>query len=155
MIELLSLIVGGLLRLIPEYFKFRSANAQNDHEFRMTTLQFDIDKARSEAQLDLVHAASNAEQGIAELKGMIEAGNAQLKPTGIRFVDALNSLVRPVLTFYWCVGLYTTWKIVQIYILLKTNADAVQYLSVLVSEFDRSIIGSIFAFWFVDRSLRK
>jgi len=155
MIELLSLLFGGLLRLAPELIGFFKQKRDQEHELRMTTLQLDIDKARAQQALDLAHAQHAQAMDKADMEALISAIGAQATPSGIRWIDALSSSVRPVLTYWWCVGLYTTAKGITINVALQASVRLGDLAPMLVTDFDRTVIGSMLAFWFVDRSLRR
>lgn len=155
MISLLSLLFGGLLRLAPEVLKLFTARADQAHELEMTKLQLEIDRARAEQQIDLVHAQGAIAADTAEMSAMVEALKAQAAPSGIKWVDALSSSVRPILTYWWCLALYTTYKAITIYVAWKNAVPLEGLAPLLVTEFDQAVIGSIFSFWFVDRSLRR
>lgn len=158
MLELLSLLFGGLLRLAPELLGFFRARDDREHELRMTHLQLDIDKARAQQQIDLAHAQAAIAADQADMAALVQAVQAQATPSGVRWIDALSSSVRPVLTYWWCVGLYTAYKVIAIVVMVQavTGVQALAtLLPQLVTDFDKSVIGSMFAFWFVDRSLRK
>lgn len=155
MIELFSMIFGGLLRLAPELLKLFTARDDRAHEIAMTRIQLEIDKARSEQAIDLVHANAAVAAQTAEMGALVSALQDQFKPTGIRWVDALSATVRPVLTYWWCLVLYTAYKAVTILAALHGGADLAALAAMLATEFDRQVIGSVFSFWFVDRALRK
>ncbi|MBQ0934660.1 hypothetical protein [Ideonella paludis] len=155
MFELLSLIFGGLLRLAPEVMKLFTAKQDQAHELRMTTLQLEIDKARADQQIDLVHAQGAMATDSAELAALAEALKGQGQMTGVPLIDAINQSVRPVLTYWWCMVLYTAYKVVTIVLLCMGTPTLAQVQDALVTEFDRMVIASIFSFWFVDRSLRR
>jgi hypothetical protein len=155
MIELLSMLGGGIFRLLPEVLKVWNAKADHAHELAMTQLQLQIDQARATQQIDLVHAQAAIAADTAQMAALSEALRAQGQPSGIAWVDALSSSVRPVLTYWWCLFLYTSAKVSGLWIALAAGNSFEQIVPLLVTEFDRMVIGSIFAFWFVDRSLRK
>lgn len=155
MLELIGLAFGGLLRLAPEVLKLFTAKADRAHELEMTRLQLEIDRARSQQQIDLVHAQGAIVADTAEMAAMVEALRAQATPSGVAWVDALSSMVRPVLTFWWCMFLYTAYKVVTIAVAVQAGTTLAALAPVLVTEFDQMVIGSIFSFWFVDRSLRR
>ena len=154
-LSLLSMLGGGLFRLLPEVIGFFKAKQDADHEYRMTQLQLQIDQARATQALDMAHAQAAIAADTAEMAGMIEALKAQGTPTGIKWVDAVSATVRPVLTYWWCLVLYTAAKIVAIVVAFQAHAALAAFAGILVTEFDTAVIGSIFAFWFVDRAIRK
>lgn len=155
MLELLGLLGGALARLAPEAVKAWTAKGDRAHELEMTRLQLEIDRARAAAQLDLAHAQAAAATDSAELAALAEALRAQGQATGVRWADALSATVRPVLTYWWCLGLYTAYKAVAVAVAVRSGAPLEALAALLVTEFDRAAIGSMLGFWFLDRALRK
>jgi len=155
MLTLLSMLGGGLLRLIPFVVDFFKQRQDADHEYRMTQLQLEIDKARAAQQIDLAHAQAEIAANAGEMAAWAEAIKGQSEKTGIGWIDAISATVRPFLTYYWCVGLYGSAKVIQVIVAWQANTPLAGYLPILVTEFDQSVIGSMLSFWFVDRALRK
>lgn len=155
MIELLGLVFGGVFRLLPEVLGLFKAKRDAEHEFRMTELQLKIDEARAKHALDLAHAQAEIAAQAGEMSAWAEAIRAQATQTGIRWIDALSSSVRPVLTYWWVIVLYSGAKVLQIVVGFDEGAKLADFVPILVTEFDRTVIGSILSFWFVDRSLRR
>lgn len=155
MFELLSMVFGGALRLLPEVLKLFSAKRDQAHELEMTKLQLEIDRSRAGQQLDLVHAQGAVAADAAEMTAMVEALKAQSAPSGVGWIDGLSASVRPVLTYWWCLVLYTAYKAIAVLVALQGGATLAALAQLLVTEFDRMVISSIFSFWFVDRSLRR
>jgi hypothetical protein len=155
MFELFSLIGGGVLRLAPEVLKLFTAKADQAHELEMTKLQLQIDQARATQQIDLVHAQGAIAADTAEMSAMVEALKAQSTPSGVAWIDALSSSVRPILTYWWCMLLYTLYKVITVAVAVQGGTTLAALAQLLVTDFDRMVIGSIFSFWFVDRALRR
>lgn len=77
-------------------------------------------------------------------------------PTSLKWVDALSSPVRPVLTYWWCLVLYSLHKAVLVGVGLSERLGMAQLAPVLLlTDFDRSVVASIIGFWFTDRALRR
>lgn len=146
---------GGVFRLLPELFSFFKVRNEQGHEFKMTQLQLEVDKARSAQQLELAHVNSAAALDQADLRAVTEALKGQNTPSGIAWIDGLSSSVRPVLTYWWCLGLYTAYKAIIVVSAYQGGTPLISLAPLLMTEFDRSIVGSIFAFWFVDRALKN
>jgi hypothetical protein len=155
MLELLGMIGGGVFRLLPEVLKAFNARRDADHEYRMTELQLRIDQARAGQALDLVHAQGAVASDAAELRAWAEAVKGQGAPTGVQWVDALSATVRPVLTYWWCLVLYTVHKAVLVGVGLGERLGLAQLAPVVLTDFDRSVVASIIGFWFTDRALRR
>lgn len=160
--------LGGLLRFVPEIFKLFTENKDRDHEFRMTELQLQIDQARAGQAIDLVHAQGDMAVQAGEMTAYIEAIKGQSQPTGVKWIDALNQSVRPVITYWW-MSLFTVGKVllfvsasIELYLALiatKTLAEVSPLLSAFVDKTwtpqDVATLAMILGFWFVDRSIRK
>jgi hypothetical protein len=155
MFELLSLIFGGLLRLAPEMIGFFKQKRDQEHELKMTALQLDIDKARAQQALDLAHVQHAQAMDKADMDALIAAVGAQATPSGIRWIDALSASVRPFLTYWHAVVLFTAHKVALLQIAMASGITWQVAVTQGFGEFDRMIVGSIFSFWFVDRSLRR
>lgn len=166
MLTLLGTLLGGLLRFAPEILKFLDKKNERAHELAMLDKQIEADKLKASSAQKLEETRGENAMGLADIQALIEATKAQGQPiaaTGNKFMDfwiiaveVLSKSVRPVLTYWWCIGLYTTALVVEfytlVYILHDTKADA--FMSVFGPE-ERAICASMFAFWFVDRSLKR
>jgi hypothetical protein len=146
---------GGIFRLIPFLVDFFKQRNDQSHEMEMTKLQLQIDQARATQALDLAHAQAGIAAAAGEMQAWSDAIKSQGAPTGVGWADALSSTVRPVLTYWWCGVLYTAAKAVAVYVAWKANTPLAAFAAILVTEFDTSIIASIFSFWFVDRAIRR
>lgn len=155
MLTLLSLLGGGLLRLIPFFVDFFKQKQDADHEYRMTTLQLQIDQARAAQKIDLAHAQAEIAANAGEMAAWADAIKGESGKTGIGWIDALSASVRPVLTYYWVIGLYGSAKVIQVLVAIDARTPLAGYVPILITEFDQTVIGSMLSFWFVDRALRK
>jgi hypothetical protein len=146
---------GGVFRLIPFIVDFFKQKQDQAHELAMTELQLKIDQARAQQALDLAHAQADIALNQGEMEAWRGAVEAQGRSTGLAWVDAVSATVRPFLTYYWCIGLYGSAKLIQVIVAASAHEPLAAYVPILITEFDRSVIGSVLAFWFVDRTLRK
>ena len=150
MIELLGGLFGGLFRLAPEVLKFVDRKDERKHEVLLLSHQIEADKLRMQQQLDL----GQQQITIQEIAGIVEGVKVQGERSGIPLIDGINSLMRPILTFWWCIVLYTAAIVAQ-YVAIVQAGTA--YLPAIVEIFgptEKAIAMSIISFWFVDRALR-
>jgi hypothetical protein len=154
MLTLLSMLGGGLFRLIPFVVDFFKQKQDAEHEFRMTQLQLEIDKARATQAVDLANAQAAIATNAGEMQAWVEALKGQGAKTGVAWVDAISATVRPFLTYYWCIGLYGGAKVLQVIVAWQAHVPLEQLVPILVTGFDQQVIGSMLSFWFVDRALR-
>ena len=155
MLELLGMLGGGVFRLIPFVVDFFKQKNDQAHELAMTQLQLQIDAAKAVQAIDLAHAQAGIALNQGEMEAWGKAIDGQSKLTGIAWLDGLSASVRPMLTYYWCVGLYGSSKVILVTVAYQSGAALSAYVPILITEFDRSVIGSMLGFWFVDRALRK
>lgn len=155
MLELLSFVFGGIFRLIPELSRLWDGQKQREHELKMAQLQFDLDRQRGELLVEAVHTVGQIELDQRDADTWLEAIKAQAVKTGIKFVDGLNALVRPILTFWWCIILATAYKIASYHLMVVGGASWDNAITMLWTTTDYQIVLSIIGFWFVDRTLRK
>lgn len=166
MIELMSFVFGGLFRLAPKLMEMRERKLDREHERSMLTLQMQADEKRAQLAMQSEEKRAETQQQIAELRALITALQAQgqgLKRTGNKWIDGLlalaefaSAMVRPVLTYWYCVIGYGAYKIATLYLLLgnpgTTLANAV---TLLWTPNDHAVMFSIIGFWFVDRVIRR
>lgn len=140
---LLSVLTGGiggaLLRLIPEGIKLFTAAADRRHELEVMDRQMKMQAQGAQQRLEEVRVTSEAQQTLAQITGAVEA----TKATGIYWVDLLNGLFRPTVSF-WFFGLYAMYKTAGIW-----NADFDW------NEQDMAMLSGILNFWFLNRVLAK
>lgn len=155
MVELLGMISGAIFRMVPELFKMFSDKKNADHEYRMSELQLKIDQARASQQLDLARAQGDVAIESANMAALTEALRGQSVKSGVRWIDGLSASVRPIITYWWCMVLYTVYKTMSMVMAVRYGVPLSDLAAIMVTEFDRTVIGSVISFWFVDRSIRR
>ncbi len=156
MIEtLLGTALGGVFRMAPEVLKWLDRKDERKHELNMLDKQIEADRLKLDASQKLAETQADERITLADLQAMIEATKAQAVQTGVKWVDALSSLMRPTITFWWVIVLYTGALVAQFLVLVQQGDSGVQAILRLWGPDERAIVASIVAFWFVDRSLRK
>jgi hypothetical protein len=149
MIEtLIGTALGGLFRVIPEGLKILDRHNERKHEATMLTKTIEADKMKAELNFKTTTTAK-------EFEALVTATKAQSKRSGIKWIDGINSLMRPILTFWWCIALNTGVMVSQYLVLTSSGADVTEAILALWGAPEKAIVASIISFWFVDRSLRK
>lgn len=148
-------LLGGAFRLAPEVLKWWDKDKDRKHELAMFDRQLELDKLRSQTAIDQINAQAAAAFNVADLQALMEVNKAQAQAqlTGVKWVDAANALMRPVITFWHVVVLYTVILACKfIYLMDSQGQTAVQAVITLGSDHS-SIVATIMSFWFMDRSL--
>lgn len=154
LLSLLSLLGGGLMRLLPELFGFFNKKSDNSHELAMMDKQIEMEKLRGQNRSNELQVSTSAEQVISMLDAQATALKGQMQITGIRIVDGLNFLVRPLATYYVLV-LYGLAKVAMFVLAMKTGISGWEAILKLYDEDDRNILSGILGFWFVGRCFDK
>ena len=153
---LLGTIAGGVFRFAPEVLKWLDRKDERKHELAMLDKNNEADRLKSELAIKQINAAGDIAMSQKEMDGLIEATRAQGTLTGVRWADAINSLVRPMLTFWWCVVLYSVAMVAQFYVVVYVDGvHAAQAVLSIFGEEEKGIVASMISFWFLDRALRK
>lgn len=162
MIEtLLGTLFGGLFRLAPELMKWLDRKDERKHELNMFDKQLAAEKLKVEAAAvsaaaaqQLAETQGSTQIGLAEVQALIAGTQAQAQQTGIKWVDAMNSLVRPILAFQWLILLWPGVIIASLVSAVQSGVDPVHALEAIFSHDEKAMAASIASFWLVDRSLR-
>lgn len=154
MLTLLSLIGGGLLRILPELLQFLNRKTDNKHELDMFDRQIQLESFQSANRREEIVINGSFEETLAVLDAQKTALKSQMQVTGIGFVDALNFLVRP-LTTYYMLAIYGLSKLAMAIVAYHAGVDAWVVISSLYNDDDKSILMGILSFWFVGRVFDK
>ncbi len=153
MFDVLSLIGGGLggaMRVVPEVMKLLQAKDERKHELAMTKLQIDIDAQRSKGQIDALQAQGDNQDIAGQQAIFLEAVKSQGQLTGVKWIDAVNSTVRPMVT-YWFMGIFSAYKSVIMYQAWISMGPTEEFANKIWDANDWGILSMILSFWFVDR----
>ncbi len=156
MIEtLLGTLFGGIFRMAPEVLKWLDRKDERKHELSMFDKQLEADKLKGDQVLAQINAQADASIGAAEIQAIIEATKAQGVQTGIKWVDAFNAIIRPLLALQWLIVLWPAVIIAGFALAVQTGADPLVALKAAFGVDEKAMAASVASFWLVDRSLRK
>lgn len=152
---LLSWLSGGLLRMIPEFLTFFDKKNERKHELSMLDKQMALKQIEAANELSLEKEKHESAVDAGMIQALVEATKAQGSMTGNKFIDGLNILVRPLVT-YSIFGLYA---IVRITIIVTgISADPHAWAEVLKATWtsdDFELLSGIMGFWFVNRKYKQ
>ena len=150
MIEMISLLGGGLLRLVPEFLSLVNKGKDNKHELDMLEKQFQLEQTRNKQQFEQVQYQGETDISLALLKAQEAAVTSQMQLTKIKWVDAMNFSVRPVYALS-ALALYYVSKAL-LFISAGWNLEA---LSKCYTAEDFAFLMGITSFYFVGRVIDK
>lgn len=150
-----SMALGGAARLVPEVLKWLDRKDERKHELSMFDRQLEADRIKLDASQKLAETQAEERVTVADLQALVEATKAQAQPTGIRWVDAMNALVRPVLAFQWLILLWPAVIVAGFVLAVQAGADPLAAMVKAFGADEKTMAASVASFWLVDRSLRK
>lgn len=143
-------IVGGALRFAPELLSFLDKKNERKHELALGEQQYRVAELQFRTQKDLKDLDVEQSQFVSAMEALKTGIEAQGKPSGIKWVDAVSSLVRPSITA-WLFVLYSAVKIAQVNTALKVSDNMMQAVMSVWTPNDEAMLASVVMFWFVGR----
>jgi hypothetical protein len=147
---LLGGIVGGALRLAPEILSFMDKKNERKHELALGDQQYRVAELQFTTQRDIKELDMEQSQFVSTMQALTESIKSQGTPTGIKWVDAISSLVRPSITA-WVFTLYSIVKISALHQALRVHGEFAQAVLSIWGPNDDAMLSAIVMFWFVGR----
>lgn len=156
-VTLLGGILGGISRLAPEVLSYFGKKQDNKHELDMLAATFESDKQKLQFQVSAATVAADQAEFTAAVNALQDASKNQSVQTGVKFVDAINALVRPTVT-YILFGMWTLVKITMLTYTISQSPDLKSFvlnLPVWWTSEDQGMLAAILNFWFMSRVFEK
>ena len=151
MIEtLLGGLLGGAFRLAPEILKWLDRKGERGHELAMQDKALEFEKLRGAQRMAEIGASADAAWNSGAIEALKEAVAAQGRPTGVRWVDALSTSVRPVIT-YWFMALYCAAKAAAFAAAVTAGTGSGTAILQAWTDADQALWAGVLNFWFLGR----
>jgi len=149
--SLIAFLGGSVFRMLwGEFSSFLTKKQENAHELEMLKLQGDLDtaahtrnlesmKAQAGLGIQIIREQAGATGSIIESTAWLEAVKGTTQSIGIKFIDAWNGIIRP---------LVATWSIVLISIYYYQ-------MGFILDENGWGICGAALGIYLADRTLFK
>ncbi len=144
MVTLFGSLLGFVSATFPDLIKLWRDAADRKHELTILRLQMEQQAQGHAQRLEEIHAQAD----IAESKALYKTYYS-----GIKWVDALNGTVRPVLAYAFFF-LYFTIKCMQ-FVMVDLTAPLPWHVDILWSQEDQAIFAGIISFYFGQRAMNK
>ena len=141
---LLATLVGFISSAFPDLLKIWRDAADRKHELTILRMQMEQQAQGHAQRLEEI----NAQADISETRALYRTYS-----TGIRWVDALNGTVRPVLAYTFFL-LYFVIKCMQFAVVDLSN-PLPWHMATLWSVEDQAIFAGIISFYFGQRAMSK
>ena len=147
---LVGSVIGGALRIAPEILSFLDKKNERKHELALGDQQYRVAELQLSAQREIKDLDVEQSQFVSTMEALKEGIRAQAVTTGVKWVDAISSLIRPAITG-WVFTLYSTVKLAQLYIALKVYDTVPEAITSVWTPSDDGMLSAIVMFWFVGR----
>ncbi len=144
MMTLLASLLGFISSTFPDLLKLWKDGADRKHELAILQLQLEQQNQGHINRLEEIQIAADS----VEARALYRTYNV-----GIRWVDALNGTVRPVLAYSFFL-LYTAVKFAQVSMLLDYSPIG-EAITLIWHEEDQTIFAGIISFYFGARAFSK
>lgn len=149
--SLIGTLFGGIFRLVPELFKLYERKDERKHELAM----FDMQLKADELKVKQAEIQQQTQIELADITALIEGTKAQAQQTGVKWVDGLNGLIRPLLALQWLIVLYPGVVVASFLMAVQAGISPLEAIQQCFGTEEKAMAASIASFWLVDRSLRK
>lgn len=147
MLTLLGSALGFLSSLFPDLLKLFREHQDRKHELAVMDRQMEMQRAGHQQRLEEI----NVQADIAESQALYRS----LRPTGVRWVDALAGSVRPVITYAFF-ALFAAVKGSALYLLIAVEGVLLaQALPQIWDPETQALFAAVMSFWFGNRALQK
>ena len=144
MITLIGALLGFISSAFPDLLKIWRDAADRKHELAILQMQMEQQRQGHTNHLEEI----NVQADIAESRALYKTYH-----TGIKWVDALNGTVRPVLAYAFFL-LYFTIKCMQ-FAMVDLASPLPWHMDMLWSVEDQAIFAGIISFYFGQRAMSK
>jgi hypothetical protein len=144
-------LLGGIFRLVPEVLKFFDAKNERKHELDMQDKALEFQKLKGDQTVTEITTAGQQtwnESAIDTLKTAIET---QFRPSGIKWVDALSTLIRPIITIQWVILLYPAVLLASFMLAVQAGTPPLEALIKVFGADEKALVGAIVNFWLLGR----
>ncbi|KAF8818423.1 hypothetical protein [Rickettsia endosymbiont of Cardiosporidium cionae] len=143
MITLLASITGFISSIMPEVLKYFKDINDKKHELQILSYQMEFSKVRNMHSIEEI----NISRDIMEQNSLYSNFIPKIK-----WVDALNSSVRPILAYCFFI-IYIVTKCIQ-YKAISHN-PVFEIMNIIWSVDDQAIFASIISFYYGQRTFRS
>jgi len=144
-------ILGGIFRIIPELLKFFDAKNERAHELAMTDKQIEFEQVRGAQKMAEMETQAQTEWNTGALDTLKSSIESQFRPSGIKWADALSTIIRPLITIQWVIFLYPAVIISGFYIAIQHGTAPLEALVKVFGPDEKALVAAILNFWFLGR----
>jgi hypothetical protein len=143
-------ILGGAARLVPEFLKAWDRKNERKHELALGQHELEVLKLQGNTKLEGDRIQADASTLVAGLEAMRDIS----KPSGVKWIDGLNAMVRPWITAV----LFHAWAAVKVAAFVQLSNAGISWDTAAITMWtpdDGAMLSGVMAFWFLGRVFEK
>jgi hypothetical protein len=144
-------LLGGIFRLLPEIMKYLDARNERKHELAMQDKAIEFERIRGAQRLEEIRTQGQQDWNVGALETLKTALAGQDTPSGVKWIDGLSKLMRPLITIQWVVFLYPAVIICGFVVLVQSGTSVLQALPAVFGPEEKALVAGILNFWFLGR----
>jgi len=146
---------GGLLRAIPEVLRFFDAKNDRAHELKMQEMELRFQLLRYKHQINMIETEGQMDWNTGALSTLRTAIESAARPSGIRWVDGWNAMIRPLIATQWAVLLYPGVLVATFLLYVAAGQPPLEALVAIFGAEEKAIASGIISFYFLGRVFDK
>jgi len=91
-------LLGGIFRLLPEILKYLDARNERKHELAMQDKAIEFQRLKGDQRMEEISAQGQQDWNVGALETLRTALQGQDTPSGVKWIDGLSKLMRPLIT---------------------------------------------------------
>lgn len=147
MTTLFASLLGFVASLFPELIKLWREGKDRQHELAILDRQMEQQRQGHTQRLEEIRVAGD----IAESQAVYSFAN---RPTDVKWVEALQASVRPVITYAFFV-VFAAFKIAALRALAVDGLELAEALQAIWDSETQALFAAVMGFWFGSRQIQK
>jgi hypothetical protein len=144
-------LLGGIFRLLPEILKYLDARNERKHELAMQEKAIEFQRLKGDQRMEEISAQGQQDWNVGALETLRTALQGQDTPSGVKWIDGLSKLMRPLITIQWGVFLYPAVIVCGFIVLVQSGVSVLQALPAVFGPEEKALVAGILNFWFLGR----
>jgi len=148
---LLGGLLGGFFRILPEILRYLDRKSERTHELAMQDKAIEFERIRGAQRLEEIRTQGQQDWNVGALETLQTALAGQDTPSGVKWIDGLSKLMRPLITIQWVVFLYPAVIVAGFIVLVQSGVSVLQALPAVFGAEEKALVAGILNFWFLGR----
>ena len=147
--------LGAFARLIPEVLSFMDKKNERSHELAMQDKALAFQRLKGDQRLDEIRTEGQVEYDIGLLDVLKQAQRDQFAPSGVKWVDGFNKLIRPLMAAQWVILLWPGVVVASFIILMQGGLGTADALVKVFGPEEKAFASAIANFYIMNRIFDK